>query len=449
MVGRTISHYEILDKLGEGGMGVVYKAKDTHLDRFVAIKVLPPEKIANPERKRRFTQEAKAASALNHPNIITIHDIDEADGVYFMSMEFVAGKPLSGLIPRQSMRLAEVLKYTIQIADALGKAHGAGIIHRDLKPPNIMVTEEGVVKVLDFGLAKLMEPAGSELAQTKTLTSEESSSTERGTILGTVPYMSPEQAEGRKVDARSDIFAFGSVLYEMTTGRRAFHGDSKLSTLSAILKEDPQPVRELVGDAPRDLEKIITRCLRKEADRRFQHMDDLKIALTELREESDSGLKGQATDIPGGRVERGNRRLLWLLAGLLLAAGVGVAWWRLHGPSGNMPLTLTQLTTDAGLTYQPALSPDGKLLAYASDRGGEGNLDIWVQQVPRGEPIRVTHDGVDDSDPSFSPDGSTITFRSDRAGGGIYVVPALGGEAAWRESCASRWGWWVSGELDF
>src|SRR5712691_2999521 len=206
MVGRTIGHYTIVEKLGEGGMGVVYKERDTHLDRFVAIKVLPPEKVTDPERRRRFTQEAKAASALNHPNIITIHDIDEADGVYFISMEFVAGKTLDSLIPRHGLRISEVLKYAIQIADALARAQAAGIIHRDLKPGNIMVTEQGLVKVLDFGLAKLTETAPrDENDATRTF---KQPATEEGTIVGTVAYMSPEQAEGKMVDARSDIFSF-------------------------------------------------------------------------------------------------------------------------------------------------------------------------------------------------------------------------------------------------
>src|SRR5713101_3248276 len=232
MIGRTIQHYQIVETLGRGGMGVVYKAKDTHLDRFVAIKVLPPEKVTDPERRRRFTQEAKAASALNHPNIITIHDIDEADGVYFISMEFVAGKTLDSLIPRHGLRISEVLKYAIQIADALARAQAAGIIHRDLKPGNIMVTEQGLVKVLDFGLAKLTEAdPTSEQDATRTM----KPATEEGKIVGTVAYMSPEQAEGKMIDARSDIFSFGSVLYEMLTGRRAFQGDTKASTIAALV----------------------------------------------------------------------------------------------------------------------------------------------------------------------------------------------------------------------
>jgi serine/threonine protein kinase len=266
MIGQTISHYEILEEVGRGGMGAVYKARDTHLDRFVAIKVLPSEKVSNPERKRRFVQEAKSASALNHPNIIHIYDIDQQDGIDYIAMEYVTGKTLDRLIPRHGMRLDDVLKYSVQIADALTKAHGAGIVHRDLKPGNIMVTDDGHVKVLDFGLAKLMEavPPGPEDA-TRTMRP----ATEEGTIVGTIAYMSPEQAEGRKVDARSDIFSFGSVLYEMVSGKRAFQGDTKASTLAAILKENPKPASEVAEGLPKEVERLISRCLRKDLGRRF------------------------------------------------------------------------------------------------------------------------------------------------------------------------------------
>src|SRR6266849_2514234 len=269
MIGRTVLHYQIVETLGRGGMGVVYKARDTHLDRFVAIKVLPAEKVADPERKRRFVQEAKAASSLNHPNIVHIYDIAEADGIPFIAMEYVLGKTLGEITGRKGLRVAVALRYGVQIAEALDKAHSAGIIHRDLKPSNIMVTADGLVKVLDFGLAKLTEPSRGDAGETRTL-KEEKPDTEEGTILGTVAYMSPEQAEGKEIDARSDIFSFGAVLYEMVTGKRAFHGDSKLSTLSAILKEDPKPVSSIVTDVPRDLEKIISQCVRKDPDRRFQ-----------------------------------------------------------------------------------------------------------------------------------------------------------------------------------
>jgi serine/threonine protein kinase len=231
-------HYTIVEKLGEGGMGAVWKARDNHLDRFIALKILPPDKVADRERMRRFMQEAKAASALNHPNIIHIYDVTETDGVRFIAMEYVAGKTLGEIIGRKGLRVNEVLRYGVQIADALEKAHFAGIIHRDLKPSNIMVTSDGRVKLLDFGLAKLTEPTHGDLVETKTL-KDAVPDTEEGKILGTIAYMSPEQAEGKELDARSDIFSFGAVLYEMLTGRFAFRGDSKLSTLSAILKEEP------------------------------------------------------------------------------------------------------------------------------------------------------------------------------------------------------------------
>src|SRR3989449_2976712 len=241
MIGKTIAHYQILEKLGEGGMGVVYKARDTHLDRLVVLKVLPPEKVADSERKRRFVQEAKAASALNHPNIITIHDIASENGIDFIVMEYVQGKTLDALVPRKGLRLNETLKLAIQMADALATAHSAGIIHRDLKPTNVMVTDGGLVKVLDFGLAKLTEVSESGDEATRSLQHQ----TEEGTIVGTVSYMSPEQAEGKRVDARSDIFSFGSVLYEMATGQQAFHGDSKMSTLAAILNQEPKLISQL------------------------------------------------------------------------------------------------------------------------------------------------------------------------------------------------------------
>src|SRR5881409_3936100 len=231
MIGQTLDHYRIVSKLGEGGMGVVYKAHDTHLDRPVAIKVLPPDKVADPARKQRFVQEAKAASALNHPNIVTIHDVGSCNGMDFIVMECIEGKTVGELIPPKGLRPAQAVHHAVQIADALAKAHGAGILHRDLKPSNVMVTDEGRIKILDFGLAKLVELVDSPSAAT-TLTAP---LTEEGTVMGTAAYMSPEQAEGRTLDGRSDIFSFGSVLYEMVTGRKAFAGANRISTLAAIL----------------------------------------------------------------------------------------------------------------------------------------------------------------------------------------------------------------------
>src|SRR5512136_1893954 len=290
MIGKTLDHYQITEKLGEGGMGVVYKARDTHLDRFVAIKVLPAEKVADPDRKRRFVQEAKAASAINHPSIVHVYDIDQSDGTDYIAMEYVEGKTLDQRIGRHGLGLSDALKYAVQIADALAKAHSAGIVHRDLKPTNIMVNEDGVVKVLDFGLAKLTEQIqDDESASTATVDGEGKPITEEGVIVGTVAYMSPEQAEGKKVDARSDIFSLGSVLYEMVTGQKAFQGASKMSTLSAILHQEPKPVSGITPAIPADLEKLINRCLRKDPQRRWQAMADLKVSLDELKEDSDSG----------------------------------------------------------------------------------------------------------------------------------------------------------------
>jgi len=304
---RTVSHYELLEKLGEGGMGVVWKARDTRLERFVAIKFLPPEKTADPERRRRFAQEARAASALNHPRIITIYDIDHADGSDFIAMEYVAGKTLERLIPPKGMKVAEAVRYGMQIADALAAAHAAGIVHRDLKPANVMVSDAGQVKVLDFGLAKLRDEAVFDESE-NTRTIAEAANTEQGTIVGTLAYMSPEQAEGKKVDARSDIFAFGALLYEMLTGKRAFRADTKVSTLAAILRSDPEPIEKMADGVPRELIRIVQRCLKKDPEERAQSMADLRIALKEIKEESESGMLAGAQERGQAAVDRDRSR---------------------------------------------------------------------------------------------------------------------------------------------
>ena len=425
MLGKMLRHYRVDTKIGAGGMGVVYKGWDTHLDRPVAIKVLPAEAVANPERKRRFVQEAKSASALNHPNIVTVYDVDNVDGVDFIAMEYIDGQTLDHRIGSRGMRLNLALKYAVQVADALSRAHGAGIVHRDLKPANVMVDRHEQVKVLDFGLAKLTEKGGGgELEATVTQRPD----TEQGTIVGTVSYMSPEQAEGKPVDARSDIFSFGSLLYEMVTGTRAFHGETKMSTLSAILSKNPEPVTAKAPGIPHELERIVTRCLRKDPDRRFQQMAEVKLALEDLKESSESGSSAE----PAAAVERKPAMLVWVAAALALAltAGGGFFWWRGRVSKPSEPAHMTRVTSDSGLTTDPALSADGKLLAYASDRATGENLDIWVQHLGGGEPVRLTTWESDELEPDFSPDGGRIVFRSSRGGGGIYVVPVLGGEPA-------------------
>ena len=425
MLGRKVAHYTIIGKLGEGGMGVVYKARDERLNRLVALKALPPEKVADPERKQRFTREARAASALNHPNIIHIYDIFSADGSDFIAMEYVSGRMLSQVIGRKGLRLGEALGYSVQIADALAKAHSAGIVHRDLKPSNIMVNEDGVVKVLDFGLAKLTEPATPEESAATTVTAEKPL-TESGAIVGTVAYMSPEQAQGKPVDARSDIFSFGSVLYEMLTGRQAFQGESKAAVLAGVLREEPKPPGETVRDLPQELERTLSRCLRKDPQRRWQSMSDLRVVLQDLKEESDSGKLSAMTAAVSHRAV--SWRLMAALAVALIAAIAGLWWYTMRGPRGPFELEITRLTYDSGLTRYPAISPDGKLAAYASDRSGEGNLDIYVQQISGREAVRLTRHEADDLQPSFSPDGSKIAFRSEREGGGIYLIDTLGGQ---------------------
>jgi serine/threonine protein kinase len=422
MIGKTISHYQILEKLGEGGMGVVYKARDTHLDRLVALKILPAEKVADPDRRLRFVQEAKAASALNHPHIVTIHDIDLADGVHFIAMEYVDGKTLDQLIPRHGMRLNEALKVAVQMADALAAAHEAGIVHRDLKPGNLMVTEKGQVKVLDFGLAKLTEklPTGAEDA---TLTAKPD--TEEGKIVGTVAYMSPEQAEGKKVDARSDIFSLGSVLYEMMTGEKAFQGSSKISTLSAILHREPNPVSAVAKAIPADLEKLIGRCLRKDPERRIQHMDDVKLALLELKEESDSGT------LAGAQAALRPARRTWVWAGAaLVVVTIVVAAWLFRGTAKKPQATVevVPLTSFAGFEKSPSFSLDGNQVAFSWNGEKQDNFDIYVKLIGSPTPLRLTTDPAADVSPAFSPDGRSIGFvrvLKDRAS--FIVIPAIGG----------------------
>ncbi len=284
MDGQTIDHYKLLEKLGAGGMGEIYKAEDTRLHRTVAIKILSPAVASDPERRKRFLQEAQAASALNHPNIITIYDIVSEGDTQCMVMEYVAGKTLREMIPAGGLRVPQALQYAVQIAGALSAAHAAGIIHRDLKPSNVMITPSNLVKILDFGLAKFMDPTP---ASGEASTVDQTQLTREGSIIGTVSYMSPEQAEGKRVDARSDIFAFGSVLYEMLTGKRAFEGTSGISTLSAILRDDVKPIYEIAPDVPPLLEQIVLRCLQKDPNARWPSMQQVEGALSTLQRQLD------------------------------------------------------------------------------------------------------------------------------------------------------------------
>jgi serine/threonine-protein kinase len=329
MIGRTVSHYTVLEKLGAGGMGEIYKAQDTRLTRFVAIKVLSTANAGDVERRRRFVQEAQAASALNHPNIITIHDVVSTDGVEFMVMEFVSGVTLDDLIPKHGLNVQKSLDIAVQIADALQTAHAAGIVHRDLKPANVMVTGTGLVKVLDFGIAKLTGPSPTAGNTDETLPID-SPMTVEGSILGTVSYMSPEQAQAKTVDPRSDIFSFGLVVYEMLTGQKAFSGDSALSTLSSILRDEAKPIGQVVQGVPPELEQIVHRAMRKDPDQRWQTMQDMRAALMVLKLKADSGvLHTQLGGPPAPPVKKKSNALPLVLAAaaVVLAAGGGGAWW--------------------------------------------------------------------------------------------------------------------------
>jgi len=418
--GSRLGPYEILDLLGAGGMGEVYKARDTRLKRLVAIKVLPPERMADEGHKRRFVQEAQAASALNHSNIITIHDIAADGGRDYIVMEHVAGKTLQGLIPGTGFGLAELLRIAVQVAEGLSAAHAAGIVHRDLKPSNIMVSETGQVKILDFGLAKLTERAhSSENYATHTVQAK----TGPGTVLGTVHYMSPEQAEGKPLDARSDIFSFGTVLYEMATGRRAFAGNSQAAIMAAILNKEPEPMGEVAPHLPSELDRIIMRCLRKDPEKRQQHMTDVKVLLEELREESESGKLAK-------QVAAKTTRRRWAsaaVAAILLLAGAAGGVWLTRGRDSPAPRVVT-LTTFAGSETQPSFSPDGNQVVFAWDGEKQNNWDLYVKIIGSTTTLRLTKDAADDTFPAWSPNGSEIAFLKRGQGiSGIYSVSPLGG----------------------
>ncbi len=410
--------YEILGLVGAGGMGEVYHARDTRLGREVAIKVLPADRLADPGSRARFEREARAVAALNHPNIVTIHEIEAAGGVDFIVTELVPGKTLDARIPRQGMRLGEVLRVAIPLSDALAAAHAAGVVHRDLKPGNVMVTPDGVVKVLDFGLAKLTREDATTLDVQARLSGS-------GMAAGTPAYMSPEQASGGAIDARSDVFSFGAVLYEMVTGRRPFGGGSIAEMFAALLKEPPKPPSDLVADVPKELERIILRCLRKEPERRFQNMLDVKVELQEVKEESDS----QAA-APGAAAKRRSRRR-WVAravaGGLILATAAGLMLWRLRRPEPAPRLVQVTWTRLAGAG---SFSPDGSQLAFASTGDQGDNSDIWLKIVGEAEARRLTTDPARDDFPAWSPDGKQIAFVRFAPGasaGVIYIVSPLGG----------------------
>jgi serine/threonine-protein kinase len=448
--GARLGPYEILSALGAGGMGEVYKARDTRLDRSVAIKVLAPEIAGDPDLRARFEREARAVAALDHTHICGIYDVGEANGTHFIVMPYLDGQTLAARLERGPLPLDQTLKIAVEVADALDKAHRHGITHRDLKPANIMLVRKGGpsgppdAKLLDFGLAKLRGSAAPISMSGMTRLTSATSNTAHGTILGTVHYMAPEQVEGRDADARTDIWGLGVVIYEMVTGKRPFEGKSPASIIGAILKDVPPPMASRDRLVPPTLDHIVSRCLAKDPDDRWQSARDVMLELQSVRDPTAHAR--DATIAP--------TRLRWplLIAACLagLACGAFVVWLagRSETRASGTPVIehAARVTHQPGFSEWPTWSPDGKLFAFTSNR--DGNFEIYVRRVEGGQEVNVTNSPADDVQPAFSPDGTSIVFVSTRSsrtglikvgsvigfdtrtyGGDIWVTPALGGQA--------------------
>ncbi len=448
-----IAHYRIVGPLGAGGMGEVYLAQDQTLERNVALKILPPELVQSEERVRRFVREAKSASSLNHPNIVTIYEIgqDEVHGaeggvkdsgssaLHYISMELVSGDTLSTKIHLDKTDLRTLLGYLAQAAEGLAKAHAAGIVHRDLKPGNIMVSKDGFAKVLDFGLAKLTEKAPADADVTSGPTHGDGTSV--GAVVGTVGYMSPEQVRGAVVDHRSDIFSFGCILYEAATRKKPFTAESNVETMHKILHDKPTPVEEINKDVPTEVRRLIRRCLAKNPEQRFQSAKDLAIELREIVDEYDSltasGSSASGSSALGAPIAARKRiSPIALIAGAVVLGGVLLAVGMLlgrgkSGGSGSAPSAVRISTlTSRGITNDPALSPDGRYLAYTQT--AEGRKSIWVRQVATGSDVQIL--APQDDAPfalTFNPDGSYLYYLGndpERAGyKALFEIPTLGG----------------------
>jgi Tol biopolymer transport system component len=431
--GSRLGPYEILAPIGAGGMGEVWKARDTRLHREVAVKVLPQAMAEDRDALTRFEREAKAVAALSHPNILALHDFGREGPVAYAVMELLHGETLRQALAGGPLPLSRARGYAVQIALGLAAAHEKGIVHRDLKPDNVFVTDDDRVKILDFGLAKTGAAVADALSETQSPTV--SGFTEPGMIMGTVGYMSPEQVRGFVVDHRSDIFSFGSVLYEMVTGRRAFASETPVETMNAILKDDP-----IERGVPAEISPVVRHCLEKKPERRFQSARDLAFAL-----ETTAASTG-ARPAPAPRSGTPFQRLVLVALALVAAAaaaGYLAAARRAPAPAADWAdASVTRLTTDPGYEGEPTFSPDGQTIAYVADR--DGNLEIYLQQISGGPAINLTHNPAADIQPAFSPDGREIAFVSDRdggteifhsapgmphAGGDIWIMPTLGGPA--------------------
>jgi Tol biopolymer transport system component len=427
LIGRTLGHYRIANKIGEGGMGVVYRAHDERLDRDVAIKVLPEEVSENTDRLARFDREAKAVAKLAHPNILEIWDFGTEECITYAVTELLEGENLRERIPLDGLGWQRASEIGAAVADGLAAAHGKGIVHRDLKPENIFLTSDGRVKILDFGLAQIKTPI-EEDAETATLTPE---GTVPGTIMGTLGYMSPEQLRGEPVDGRSDIFALGCVLYEMVVGKAPFLRASTAETSAAILKEEPAPLSATGATLPAELERTVRRCLEKSPEARFQSSSDLAYNLRSITTDHAVQIVTPTAVTPAPR----RRRATWIGAGTVIVASMVLLGWISLRPSEPdlQPLRTAPLTSFPGEELYPAISPDGSMVAFVR-RGESGTLDLYVKLIGGGDPLLVSDGSSHSSWPSWSPDGRQIAFyRAIASEGGGYsvtveLVAALGGQ---------------------
>jgi Tol biopolymer transport system component len=416
--GTKLGPYEIQSPLGAGGMGEVYRARDTRLGRDVAIKVLPEALANDADRLRRFEQEACTIAALNHPNILGIHDIGAHDGAPFLVSEFLEGQTLREKLESGPLPVRRAIEYALGIAQGLAAAHEKGIVHRDLKPENVFATRDGRVKVLDFGLAKLVRPEESR----ETVVTLTSPATLPGMVMGTVGYMSPEQVRGEPIDARSDIFGFGAVLYEMLTGKRAFKRETSAETMAAILREEPPELNDAGWQGPLALQRILVRCLEKNVDRRFQSASDLAFAIESL-----SGTS-TAKSVPQSKSRRA--WLPWVIAAALL---VGTAVWEMVRPAAAPanPLEKAHFTRVTDFeSVEAAISPDGRFVAFVSDH--DGPFDVWLTQVGTGRLINLTQGKAGPlpgplRSVGFSGDGSEIWLGGGDAGMRLRLMPLTGG----------------------
>ena len=422
-LGARLGPYEILSAIGAGGMGEVYRARDTRLDREVAVKILSDRHVGNPEARARFEREAKAVAALSHPNILALHDVGTSDDILFAITELLHGATLAEKLAGPPLPLRKAVDFALQIARGLSAAHERGVVHRDLKPENVFVTGEGLVKILDFGLARAASPAAEGgVSRMPTL----GPATEPGTVLGTVGYMSPEQVRGQPLDARSDLFSFGAVLYEMLTGRRAFQADTAADTLSSILREEPPDATAAGRGIPPTLDRIVRHCLEKNPAERFQSARDLIFSLEAVASSWDSA-EGKATAAAPRAVPfRGVRGIPIRALGLLLLGGaLGAALGLFWGRRPPEPPPVLRTLTYSGSDSAPSASSDGRLIAYASER--EGRRRIWLKQQPGGDEVALTTGP--DLLPRISPDGTQVLFvRREAERESLFRIPVVGGE---------------------